>query len=340
MKIVGRAPVRLGLAGGGTDVASYADQFGGAVVNITISRFATASLEERFDGQVVVDATDIGQTSRFPAGDLPPDPDTCTLQLAVLRRASVSLGLDCPPLTLQTSVDVSPGTGLGSSSALVVAIVAALCRYQQRSLGEHEIAELAYEIERYELGSSCGRQDQYAAAYGGLNFMEFSQDHVDVTPLAISPSLRHELETHLMLFDTGRTRPSSDVIADQVARVAADRNGELEAMHELRRLAHHARGAIENGDLDGLGAILSSGMTHKLRSSSRIGGNHIAHLYRECVRLGATGGKVSGAGGGGFILLSCPVDVQPKITKMMRSQGCTRHVFDFVADGVSATTVK
>lgn len=334
----GRAPARIGLAGGGTDLAAFADIHGGAVVNTTISRYATATVAPRDDGKIeLISHQQEPHVRVFPRAGVQLGADFA-LPMATIRRVKQTWGLGEIGLTLTTKVDAPPGSGLGSSSALVVAILGALAQWQGIELDAHQVAELAYDIERSDLGITCGRQDQYAAAHGGFNLMEFSRGGVLVTPLDLSTETQDDVAEQLLLFDTGTSRKSGDVISDQLDRIGSNNHNEQKAMHDLRRLAYRVRDSLENGGAAEVGRILNFGMERKLRSSEMVGANGIEPLYRGALERGADGGKVSGAGGGGFLVLTCPASARATVTSWMISQGCTPFDVALTPSGLDTWT--
>ncbi len=299
-----RAPLRLGLAGGGTDVSPYSDRFGGAVLNATIDLCAYANIEPRGDGKVVLEALDLGVREEFPAGDpFPPGPGL-PLHRGVYDRVMRDFnGGERIPLTLATHCDAPIGSGLGSSSAMVVAMLAAFVELLGLPLGEYDIARLAYDIERSDLGMQGGKQDQYAATFGGFNYMEFSGDRVIVNPLRVRGETMSEIQYNMILYYLGSSRLSSEIIASQIRNVQTGKSSSIEAMHRLKEQAVLQKEALLKGDLRAFGALLSFGWEHKKEMSEKISNPAIEEVYARCVELGALGVKVSGAGGGGFMMI-------------------------------------
>lgn len=303
-----RAPLRLGLAGGGTDVSPYCDLHGGQVLNATIDRYAYAVVAARDDGQVRFEATDIGHAETLPADGVQAQAGPLALHRAVYRRLVREFHGDRPlPITISTFCDAPAGSGLGSSSTLVVAMVTALAEWLRRPLDDYAIAQLAYEIERVDCGLQGGRQDQYAAAFGGFNFMEFFADNRTlVNPLRIRESTVCELEASLLLFYTGVSRASAGIIADQVQNVSAGAPAAVEAMHGLKREAMAMKECLLRGDFDGIVDSMRLGWESKKRSARSVSNAHIDEIYAAALRSGALAGKVSGAGGGGFMMFFVP----------------------------------
>jgi D-glycero-alpha-D-manno-heptose-7-phosphate kinase len=242
---------------------------------------------------------------------------------------------------MQTFVDAPAGSGLGSSSTLVVAMVGAFVEWLKLPLGEYDIAQLAYAIERIDLGCVGGRQDQYAATFGGWNFMEFHpENRVIVNPLRIRPALRHELEYNLVLYYTGTSRLSSTIISDQIANLQDGSHRSLDAMHSLKEQAFMMKEALLKGQLHEMGEILDFGWNHKKMTADSISNNDIDAVYIAARRAGASGGKISGAGGGGYMTFFCPGDSRHRVIEALRSFGGQVHPISFSDDGVTSWEVR
>ena len=287
-----RAPLRIGLAGGGTDVSPYTDMFGGAILNATISLSAYASIEPNESGKIIVEALDRKEIEIY--NWMPELPVNGTLDLL----KAVSTGF-----RLSTFVDAPAGSGLGTSSTLVVAVLGAFVEMLKLPLGDYDIAHLAYDIERNDLQLAGGRQDQYAATFGGVNFMEFyKDDKVIVNPLRIRPHYMHELENNLVLYFTATSRESAAIIREQVNNVNRQDEKSIEAMHQLKEQAKMMKEALLKGKLHEFGEILDFGFSQKRKMAANISNSNIEELYVAAKNAGATGGKISGAGGGGFMI--------------------------------------
>jgi D-glycero-alpha-D-manno-heptose-7-phosphate kinase len=340
MIVRARAPLRLGLAGGGTDVSPYADLHGGAVMNVTIDRYIYASLAPGPGAEVEIESQDLGLARRYPAGMLPID-GTLDLPKAVYNRILRDhLDGRAPGLRISTYSEAPAGSGLGSSSTLVVALVQAFAELYALPLGEYEVAHLAYLIERQDLGLKGGRQDQYAAAFGGFNFMEFrASDAVIVNPLRIKPWVASELEARTLLCFTGVSRESAAIIAEQAQNVSAGAAKPIEAMHRLKASAVAMKEALLRGDLDGLAATLREGWQSKREMAAGISTGAIERAIDTAMAAGAIGGKVSGAGGGGFIMFLVPLERRRAVIEALTGQGFRTEGVRFTPEGVTAWRV-
>jgi D-glycero-alpha-D-manno-heptose-7-phosphate kinase len=321
-----RAPLRLGLAGGGTDLSPYCDEYGGAVLNATIDHYAYSTLEIGGHlADVEFSTADTGQTWRgeteaVMAGVACP----LALHAAVYRRIIRDYnGGKCFPCRLITYCEAPPGSGLGSSSTLVVAMVKAFVEALALPLGEYDVAYLAFEIERLDCKLLGGRQDQYAATFGGFNFIEFHDNNrVLVNPLRIKNWILSELEGSLVLMHTGVSRSSAAIIEEQTRNVAASSASSMEAMHELKRDAFRMKEALLKGNIQGMAEILNSSWAAKRRTAQGVSNSMIDTLIDHAFAAGAKAAKVSGAGGGGFVLFVVdPVRRLPLIRELEKLPG-------------------
>lgn len=331
MVIRAKAPLRISFAGGGTDVPPYPEREGGCVLNATIDSFAWGSLRPRNDGSVKLESVDLGLCLEFKAGDEMPLDGQLDLVKAALNRleAKNSHGFD-----IFLKSDAPPGSGLGSSSALMVALVGLVRELKNLPFTDYEIAQLAYAIEREDIGILGGLQDQYASTFGGFNFIEFSKDRVIVNPLRISRDIVNELEHNLLLCYTGTTRRSDRIIEDQTRRFE-ERNPEaLSALSEQKQLATDMKNALLRRKLDDFGDLLHFAWMSKRRMSSKISNPGIDELYEAARKRGALGGKITGAGGGGYILFYCCFERKHKVAETMREMGAMPVDFAFEAQGL------
>lgn len=304
MLIRSRAPLRLGLAGGGTDVAPYCDEFGGAILNATIGHYAYASIEPLETGVLQFTSSDQNQAAEYAtAVELPPDGNLDLLK-HVYNYVVKSLNASQPlGHRLTTRVDVPSGSGLGGSSTLVVATLKAYAEWLNHPLDDYELARAAYTIERNDAGLKGGHQDQYAAAFGGFNFMEFGRNgKVLVNPLRIKESVISELEASLLLFYTGASRASAGIIAEQSRNVETGNAQAIEAMHQVKQEAFRMKESLLRGDFHLLHEVLRSSWEAKKRMATKIVNERIEEMYAKALEAGAYCARISGAGGGGFMI--------------------------------------
>jgi D-glycero-alpha-D-manno-heptose-7-phosphate kinase len=333
-----RAPLRVSFAGGGTDVSPYSDERGGRVLNATINRYCHVTLIPNDSGRAVIHSVDYDKTLDLATRDLPTIeiPDRFELPIGVARRFAVSErpgGFD-----LYMHADCPPGSGLGASSTMVVALIGVFDRLYSMGLDRYEIARLAYEIERTDLGIRGGRQDQYAACFGGFNFMEFEDGLAVVNPLRIPADHISELEYTLVLAHTGQSRYSSGIIQDQISNYAAGRTDAIDAMDETRRLAIEMKRMLLKADFDGFGEMLDVAWAVKKKMSDRISTSDLDRLYGAARDAGAVGGKVTGAGGGGFMLFYCRPDRRYDVLNALRAEGAEPIDFGFTDNGLQTWT--
>ena len=299
-----RAPLRLGLAGGGTDVSPYCDEYGGAVLNVTIDMYAYTVIEPTSDGRVVMIAADIDQVVEAPMDDIMEVADPLILHKAVYRRIVQQFNGGRPlSCRITTFCDAPPGSGLGTSSTVMVSLVKCFVEWLGLPLGEYEIAHLAFEIERNDAGLAGGRQDQYAAAFGGVNFIEFyKDDRVIVNPLRVKNWIMSELETSLVLFKQRRValrRRRSSRSRPQTWRTRTA--NALAAMHELKADAIGMKECLLKGDLTNFASYMRKSWIAKKQLAAGISNDSIDQVYEAAMAAGALAGKISGAGGGGFM---------------------------------------
>jgi len=333
-----RAPLRLGLAGGGTDVSPYCDVYGGRVMNVTIDRYAHAILSPRQGGESCFHALDVEQQEVHSCSHRIDVDGPLRLLKGVYARVSRDfLNDERPPLTIKTFSDAPPGSGLGSSSTMVVALLQAFVEYFSLPLGEYEVAQLAYDIERKDLKLAGGKQDQYAATFGGFNFMEFyADDRVIVNPLRIKNWVWAELETSLVLYFTGVSRDSADII-DQQSRNVGDKNqASIDAMHQLKHEAIEMKECVLKGDLRRLETTLQAGWMAKKKTATTVSNPLIETLERLAFAHGARAAKVSGAGGGGFMMFLCDPERRIELTRILLQQGGSIMNFHFTPQGATS----
>ncbi len=330
-----KAPLRIGLAGGGTDVSPYCDLYGGAILNATISLYAYASIEPLQIPEVIIEAVDRQEIATYSLSGALPIDGHLDLAKGVYNRLVREYGPLPSGFRLTTFVDVPAGSGLGTSSTLMTAILGAFAEWLRLPLGEYDLAHLAYEIERLELKMAGGKQDQYAATFGGVNFMEFyGDDKVIVNPLRIKPKYLYELSNNLLLYFTATSRLSSTIIEAQ-SRNVVDKNQEsIDAMHHLKEQSRMMKEALLRGNIDEVGSILDFGFRYKKQMAQGISNTLMDEIYETALRAGATGGKISGAGGGGFMMFYCPGNSSYKVRTALSGFGGGFHPYQFVERGL------
>lgn len=340
MLIRSKAPLRIGLAGGGTDVSPYCDIYSGSILNACINMYAYATIEPRDDGKIEFRCEDRGEFCTFNSVEHFEIDGKFNLLKGVYNRLIKDYIKIPLSFTLTTYVDAPAGSGLGSSSTLVVAIVKAFQEWQNLPLGEYDLAKLAWSIEREDLKMAGGRQDQYAAAFGGFNFMEFSaNEKVLVNPLRIRKEYVNELEFNVLLYYTGTSRLSAKIIESQVENTKKKDEKAIEAMHKLKQQSLDMKEALLIGDLYRMGELLNTGWENKKRMSSAISNPVIDNIYETAIKAGATGGKISGAGGGGFFMFYCPGNTRYRVINELSKLGGEFRRFRFTNLGVESWTI-
>lgn len=332
-----RAPLRISFAGGGTDLSPYVNQRGGLVLNATIDRHAYATVRLREDRVISVKSLDFKRSLDFSVDEPPPFDGNLDLIKACLRRLQPNRKEEVTGLELYLETEAPPGSGLGASSALVVATIGALAIWRRLILDKYEVARLAWEIERLDVGVPGGLQDQYSASFGGFNLIEFRNEREAlVNPLRIEPQILQELEYNMLLVYTGATRASAHIIKSQMAGLAGGEASVLAAMDRMKSLTLEAKDALLTGRLSDFAEILHEEWQAKKRTSDAVTTPAIDEMYEEARRLGAVGGKVSGAGGGGFMFLYCPFDCRPAVTERLRQLDGEILPMAFTPEGMQA----
>ena len=324
-----RAPLRLSFCGGGTDVSPFPEEHGGAVLSATINQYAYASLRPRRDSRLTLASLDYDVVAKYDHPRRVRLDGSLDLIKVVVKALKVRRGAD-----LWAHSDAPPGSGLGSSSTLVVALIGVLGAWLKRPLSGYETAELAYRIERVDLGLAGGRQDQYAAAFGGFNFIEFGSDTTVVTPLRIAPDVLQELEYRLLLCYMGQTRQSANIIERQTAAYREGREATVQALHRLKQEAYEMKQALLLGKVDAMGELLHQAWEHKKRLEESISNSRVEKLYRVARREGAIGGKMPGAGGGGYFLLLTRFDRKHRVAAALERHGGQVVPFQFERRGM------
>jgi D-glycero-alpha-D-manno-heptose-7-phosphate kinase len=328
--LIVRSPVRISFGGGGTDLPSYYERFGGSVLSAAINKYFYTILGARSDGRVQVISSDLRVFENWQdIANMPVRNSELEIPLAVLKELGSKVSVD-----LFLASEIPPGTGLGSSASVCVNILQTLTSYLHTPLSKYELAERAFHIARNVLGKHVGKQDEYAAAFGGLNFLSFNQDgSTQVEALDLDADVLQEFQSNLMLFFTGAAHHSWTILQEQEHSTRAQTSSTLEALHDVKALGIRMRDALQRAQLQGFGELLHAAWEAKRRVSSKISTPRIDQLYARAREHGAMGGKITGAGGGGFLLLYCERPHREAVRKALREEGVHEMAFSFDLQG-------
>jgi len=328
--LIVRSPVRISFGGGGTDLPAYYEQFGGAVLSTAINKYFYTILKTRSDGRVQIISSDLRVFETWQdIATMDIEGSGLEIPVAVLKDLGCQVSFD-----LFLASEIPPGTGLGSSASVCVNVLKTVSSYVQLSLSKQELAERAFFVARNVLRRHVGKQDEYAAAFGGLNYIEFARDGATrVTPLEVRPEILSELQESLMLFFTGATHSSWTILKEQERSARARQSSPVQALHNIRSLAEKMRRCLEGEDLRGFGLALDEVWQSKKLVSTKISNPRIDFLYNLALRNGALGGKITGAGGGGFLLVFCDPTHQPNVRTAMGAEGVREMTFSFDFQG-------
>jgi D-glycero-alpha-D-manno-heptose-7-phosphate kinase len=328
--LIGRSPVRISFAGGGTDLPAYYEQFGGAVLSASINKYFYTILGKRTDGRIQIISSDLRVFNTWQdVANMTIEGSGLEIPLAVLK----DLACDCS-VDLFLASEIPPGTGLGSSASVCVNILKTLTTYLNQPLSKYALAERAFHVARNVLGRHIGKQDEYAAAFGGLNIITFEPNGaVQVTPVNIDSGFLQELQNNLLLFFVGSAHNSWTILEEQEKSTRSHKGYALDALHEVRSLVDRMRLAIERSDLRAVGLLMDEAWIAKKRISNKISNERIDHLYDIAKQNGALGGKITGAGGGGFLLLCCDPVHQDSIRTALATEGVKEMAFGFDFQG-------
>jgi D-glycero-alpha-D-manno-heptose-7-phosphate kinase len=327
--LIVRAPTRISLAGGGTDLEAYYALNGGLVVSAAISRYCYVVVQPDDSNYVEVVGSNYHNVGVEPRVNSLPWNGDLALPRAALRHFRLRRGV-----RLTFGSEVPPGTGLGSSSSLAVALVQALALLVGDAPSRDEVAEVASDLEINRVGMPIGRQDQYAASFGGLNAIAFDRSGTRVERLDVSAPNRARLERNLLLFFTGTSRHSSEILRHQQRRTAHAVPDVIESLDAIKALARDMRLAIESGEIDAVGELLHQGWERKKTLATSITNDFINECYALARSRGALGGKITGAGGGGFLLFYCPLRHHAAVTSALAGRGLIPVDFRFDPLGV------
>jgi len=348
MTIRSKAPLRLGLAGGGTDIAAYYNRYGGYVLNATVDMYACCTIEPNDTGKIEFAAADLDKREEYPSAENLPVSPALPLHTGVYNRIIADFGAaraaasGIKPLSFKmtTYSDAPAGSGLGSSSTMVVAMIKAFEEWLNLPLGEYDIASLAYKVEREDIGLAGGKQDQYAATFGGFNFMEFYEnERVIVNPLRLKRWIRNEIEASLVLYYTGVSRESANIISEQIEHTQKNDGKNIESMHEMKRQAVFMKEALLKGDFKGFSDCLLNGWLAKKNAASSISNSFLDELYQYALDNGAESAKISGAGGGGFMMIYCNPRAKVGLVRALKKREGMVLTPSFTETGTQAWTI-
>ncbi|MBP3253630.1 MAG: dehydrogenase [Bacteroidales bacterium] len=335
-----KAPLRLGLAGGGTDVSPYSDMYGGLVLNATINLYAHCILEVTDTNTIEIFAKDIDKKEIHNSAKTLPINGTLDLGKGVYNRIVKDFNLPALSFKMTTYSDAPAGSGLGSSSTMVVCILKVFVEWLKLPVGDYELARLAYEIERLDLNLSGGKQDQYAAAFGGFNYMEFLKDDmVIVNPLKIKRWIVDELEESMVLYYTGASRQSAQIIDEQKNNTKNGNTKTIDSLHKIKQSAKDMKQCLLFGDINGFASIIRQGWEDKKRLAKSISNEMIDGIMETAYQNGALAGKVSGAGGGGFITFICKPEDKCNLIKALSKLDGDVIPFQFSDGGPHGWTI-
>jgi D-glycero-alpha-D-manno-heptose-7-phosphate kinase len=322
--------VRISFGGGGTDLPAYYEQFAGAVLSVAINKYFYTILGARNDGRVQVISSDLRIFENWhDIANMSIQGSELEIPLAVLKEVGCSISVD-----LFLASEIPPGTGLGSSASVCMNILKTLTNYLHKPMSKYQLAEKSFHIARNVLGRHVGRQDEYAAAFGGLNYISFKEDgSTNVEPLDLDPAILREFQSNLMLFFTGSAHHSWSILQEQENSTRANTSSTLEALHRVKAFALNMREALKAGELRQFGELLHESWQAKRMISSKISTPRIDQLYACAREYGAIGGKITGAGGGGFLLLYCEANYRQAVHDALLKEGVQEMTFGFDMQG-------
>ncbi len=329
MIVRSRAPFRISFGGGGTDVPPYCWDYGGAVLNVTINRYAYSSLVLGGD-KAVISSVDLNKQLEYSTSRLPYDGQLDLIK-AVVNQFRLDTGFK-----VETFSEMQPGSGMGTSSSLAVSLIGAFSEAFGQKMKKHEVAMLAYHVERVVLGQLGGYQDQFAAAYGGLNMMEFFKEGVRVTPVVLKDEVLEELQYRTLLFYTGKAHFSPEIHSDMKKKYEEEKEKEKLVRDELKRIAYELHKALIKEDLDSFGSLINENWEFKKKMSEKISDEAIDRAYDTLINAGGLGGKIQGAGGGGFLLMFTKKDKRGEVIKEAMKMNLEPFSFRFEMEGVKA----
>jgi D-glycero-alpha-D-manno-heptose-7-phosphate kinase len=333
--IQAKAPLRVSFGGGGTDVSPYYKEKGGMVLSSTINKYGYVSIIPRDTMDITVYSLDYDIVAKYNAQEELTYDGKLDLVKAVLKNMQINQGGE-----FYIHSDAPPGSGLGSSSTIVVSMIGAIKHWQRKVMDNYFVAEMAIHIERNDLGIAGGLQDQYAATFGGFNFIEFYKDGTIVNPLKIDQDIPNELEYNLLICYTGGIRLSANIIEDQVSNYQSQNMDVVSAMDEIKEITIAMKRELLRGNLNDFGSLLHEGWENKKKLSSRISNPHIDEMYTEALKYGTLGGKLLGAGGGGYLLIHCPYTQKHIVAERLEKMGGQVINWAFEFNGVQSWCVR
>jgi D-glycero-alpha-D-manno-heptose-7-phosphate kinase len=337
LTIRAKSPLRISFAGGGTDVSPYMDERGGVVLSATIDKYAYGTLRLSGDREITVQSFDYDTIAKYVVDEPLKYDGSLDLVKAVINRLNYHGPREGLEFYLHN--DAPPGSGLGGSSAMVVALVGLFRHWRHLPLAPYEMAELAHQIERVDLGLSGGKQDQFATVFGGFNFIEFHKQSTIVHPLRIDQDVLNELDYNLLLCYTGHTRTSDPIIDTQIRNYVDGKAQAVAAMDRLKELTIQLKNALLRGRLDEFGHLLHDAWIAKKQMSSLISTPALDHLYEVARAAGALGGKITGAGGGGYMFFYCPFGRRHHVAAAIEAHGGQVVDFSFEFRGLQTWRV-
>jgi len=328
--LIVRSPVRISFGGGGTDLPAYYEEYGGAVLSSAINKYFYTILKKRNDGRIQVISSDLRVTETWhDISRMQLQKSELEIPLAAIKELGCDISVD-----LFLASEIVAGTGLGSSASVCVGVLKTLATYLDLPFSKYELAEKAHYIARKVLGKPVGKQDEYASAYGGLNFITFNPDGTGlVEPVSMRSDLLREFQGNLMLFFTGVAHNSWKLLEAQEQSTRKGAGQAVDSLHEIRALADRMREVLLKGDFLSFGAMLHEGWMAKKKISSQISNSIIDNAYDAAIQNGALGGKVTGAGGGGFLLVFCEEEHQNNVRQALAEMGIREMGFELDFDG-------
>ncbi len=341
MIVRSKAPLRLGFAGGGTDVAPFCDTYGGCVLNATINMYSYCTIIPKDDGKIKFFAPDMNQEVVLDSKERIDTSGELPLHKGIYNRIVKDYNHGKPlSFEMITHSDARPGSGLGTSSTMVVTILKAYAEWLRLPLSDYDIAGLAFDIERNDLKFKGGAQDQYAATFGGINFMEFYKDRVVVNPLRIKKWIKEELENSLVIFFTGHSRDSGKIIEEQIKSTNDKKSDNFKGLQEIKEAAYKMKEYVLVGDFEKIGEEINNAWEAKKKTSSSITTDEIENIIKYAKDNGASACRISGAGGGGFLMCYCEPSKRYKLIEALNKlSGGKAQKVNFVLEGAESWTI-